>query len=89
MKISIIPSDKTVVVDGRGFKISDVSFIDPSIHAIQWKDTKGHIEFVEDENGLKPLNQSIDDFSPYQPAFDQWQVEKDKYDAMFIPSEVI
>jgi len=89
MKISIIVPDKMVVVDGIGFSIEDMSFIDSSIHAIQWKDTKGHVEFVEDENGIKPLNNLITDLSPYQPAVNQWQVKKDEWDAMFIESTVI
>jgi len=89
MKISIIVSDKMVVIDGEGFEIDDMSFIDPSAHAVQWEDTKGFVEFVEDESGIKPLNSVITDFSPYQPAVDGWQAKKDEWEKMFITSTVV
>lgn len=88
MRVSIIVPDKTVAVDGIGFPVDDLSFIDPSIQAVQWEGTSGHVEFVYDENGKKPLNKKITDFSPYEQAVASWQVKKDAYDALFIPTVV-
>ncbi len=43
MKVSIIPSDKTIIVDGQAL-IFDYD-IDPTIHAIQWDEDSGEIEY--------------------------------------------
>ncbi len=46
MKVSIIPSDKTIIVDGQAL-IFDYD-IDPTIHAIQWDEDSGEIEYNDD-----------------------------------------
>jgi hypothetical protein len=61
MRLTIIPSDKSVVVDGQGRSDLDFSSITiPSdIHAIQWYGAHGFLEFVMDEEMNKPENQRI------------------------------
>ena len=59
MKITIIPIDGAVYKDGFSFSGLDLSFMDASIHALQWFDTKGWIEFKVDEDFNKPVNQNI------------------------------
>ena len=46
MKVSIIPSDKTIVVDGQALTFD--YDIDPTIHAIQWDGDSGEIEYNDD-----------------------------------------
>ncbi len=46
MKVSIIPSDKTIIVDGQAL-IFDYD-IDPTIHALQWDGDSGEIEYNDD-----------------------------------------
>ena len=41
--LTIVPEDKTVIVDGMGFKFDFI--IDTDIHAIQWDTDSGHIEY--------------------------------------------
>ena len=45
--LTIVPEDKTVVVDGMGFIFDFV--VDPDIHAIQWDTDSGHIEYKSDK----------------------------------------
>ena len=45
--LTIVPEDKTVVVDGMSF-IFDF-MVDPDIHAIQWDTDSGHIEYKSDK----------------------------------------
>lgn len=45
MKISIIPSDNTIVVDGDARR--PTGFVYPeNIHAIQWRDGAGNVEHL-------------------------------------------
>lgn len=46
MRAAIIPSDRVVVIDGQAYSNIDMSSIDPAIHAVQWYDTWGEVEFV-------------------------------------------
>jgi len=45
MKVSIIPSDKTIIVDGQALTFD--YDIDPTIHAIQWDEDSGEIEYKD------------------------------------------
>jgi hypothetical protein len=65
MKISIVPEDGTVVIDGVGFEV-DCSSIDSAIHSVQWDQGAGHIEYVQPDRMPEP----IDDISPFQTVID-------------------
>ena len=56
--LTIVPEDKTVIVDGMGFKFDFI--IDPDIHAIQWDTDSGHIEYKSDK-----FNTTIDSIKEY------------------------
>ena len=43
MKVSIIPSDKIIIVDGQALTFD--YDIDPTIHALQWDGNSGEIEY--------------------------------------------
>ena len=61
MKISIIPEDKKIIVDGKTIDLEDNApwdFNDKHIHAIQWKDGNGSLEY-EDIPGQKPVPNKI------------------------------
>ena len=78
MRISIIPADGYVGVgttDKNKFGILDLDMegVDPAIHAIQWHDSWGEIEWV----GHQTPNTRITDFSPYQFLVDRWQAAQD------------
>lgn len=45
MQVSIIPADKTIVIDGEAV-VFDFVLWSKKIHAIQWNGTSGTIEFT-------------------------------------------
>lgn len=76
MRVSIVPTDGLVSVNGEGYSGLDLSFMDSNIHALQWHETEGEIE-RKDNRGRIVSNEEITDLTPYQPALDAWQVAKD------------
>jgi len=73
MNLTIIPVDGAVYVDGYCF--AGLSFSAPQdVHALQWKSTKGWIEFVDSDEGIKPQNELITELP-------QWALDaKTKWD---------
>lgn len=59
MKLVIIPIDGAVYVDGYSYSDLDLSFCPAEVHALQWNVSKGWIEFKDNDEGIKPANQSI------------------------------
>jgi hypothetical protein len=84
MKLSIIPADKTVYVDGWSFSNLDLSFIPEDVHALQWKNDLGWIEFTEViENGsfIKPQNEVINELPDWaNTAVTRWNTAKEAYE---------
>ena len=70
-RITIIANDKTVTIDGLLKTLPDME-IDPSIHAVQWYDNYGEIEFVSTREG-KPHNETFEDISRFQDIIDLWE----------------
>jgi hypothetical protein len=72
MRVTIVSCGSKVLVDGL-VRTIDMTGIDPQIHAIQWHDTLGEIEFVYDffTNSQRP-NVRFTDLSPYQVFIDRW-----------------
>ena len=61
MRISIIPADKKIIVDGKTVDLENDApwdFDDETIHAIQWKDGRGSLEY-EDIPGEDPVPNKI------------------------------
>lgn len=81
MKITIIPEDKIVYIDSVSF--SPLDFISPSnVHALQWKDSQGWIEFVDSIDGTKDANQLITELPSWSnDAIKQWNLAKNNYEA--------
>ena len=67
-KITIVPEDGMVLVDGVFRGDMNLS-VDPNIHAIHWDGTKGVIEYKD-----KP-EEDIDDITPYMPLVAQQAAE--------------
>jgi hypothetical protein len=45
MRLTIVPADGAVYVDGASYSDLDLSFIPSEVHALQWYDTYGELEF--------------------------------------------
>lgn len=61
MRISIIPEDKKIIVDGKTVDLEDDApwgFDDETIHAIQWRDGRGELEY-EDIPGEEPVANKV------------------------------
>ena len=69
MNITIVPDDNAVGVNGVFYIFPFI--IDPTVHAVQWKDNNGVVEYKD-----KP-KEIITDISPYQLILDLWQIEDD------------
>ena len=73
MRVTIIPVDKWIRKDDTSAHLDVWNFDDSNIHAIQWYDTKGEIEYKETEDSPQ-RNESITDDSilqPYLAALDE------------------
>ena len=74
--ITIIPSDYMVSIDGEALHLDFT--IDPSIHAIQWKNGAGEIEYVDASKQNLKLKSSAD-YNKYIKSYvDLWNDEKER-----------
>lgn len=77
MKLTIIPSDNSVLIDNIGYTV-DIKNLYPNIHAVQWFDNTGWIEYTD-----KP-NETISDIDQFQSAIDLWNVENEKSNSEYV-----
>lgn len=85
MRVTIVPIDGFISKDGDGILGLEFS-IDPAIHAIQWYETFGEIEYKQYFNGsliTRDPNQIITDFSPYEHLLDVWLAAKEERDIRY------
>ena len=76
MRLIIVPVDGAVSVDGKGFGGLDLSFMEASVHAVQWYETHGEIERKDPITGRMVANEVITSIDAFQPAIDVWQAAK-------------
>jgi len=76
MRVTIIPIDGSVSVDGVGFGGLDLTFMDPSVHAVQWYETHGEVEVKNPVTQRMVGNEAITSIDAFQPAIDAWQAAK-------------
>jgi hypothetical protein len=77
MRLTIVVDDKNVGVDGVFYNVSNFPQIEETIHAVQWYDNYGEVEYkTRFESGalVKPANLLITDVTPYQAFVDIWNV---------------
>lgn len=84
MKVTIIPIDNVVGIDGISYKNIDLSWIPDyegkTIHAVHWDDEtkEGEIEFVGPAQPLQTNVFGIDGFCTFIKAISQWQEKRDQ-----------
>ena len=78
MKVTIIPSDGFVSIDGYGFSGLDLSGIDQSVHAVQWYDTHGEVEVKDPITKKIVANTEITSIEQFQVAIDIWNTRKEE-----------
>lgn len=78
MRVTIIPSDGFVSIDGDGFSGLDLSNIDASVHAVQWYGTHGEVEVKNPVTGKMVSNTEITSLEQFQVAIDIWNNAKEE-----------
>ena len=79
--VTVVPVDSLIIVDGVA-KQRDLTFVDKTIHAIQWKGVPvmtGHIEYKEQVDGTKPANLAFntDSYNEHvNPYVNMWEKSK-------------
>jgi hypothetical protein len=76
MRLTVITQDSYVNINSVGYKV-DLSSLPPGIHAIQWYETWGEIEW-EDETGRMVRNEVIGSITDYQWIIDAWNVKNEQ-----------
>ena len=80
MKITIIPEDSTVSIDGVGCNGLDLSSLNSNIHAVQWYGTEGDVE-IKDARGRMVENRAINSFDEFAFVIPLWEAAKAKKEA--------
>jgi hypothetical protein len=83
MKISIIPIDSMVILDGVPVTFDFGPLIDPGIHAIQWDGTSGEIEYKDP----KKVNEKISDINSFQEIVDLYGTTLEQREAERLSKE--
>jgi hypothetical protein len=80
MRLTIIPVDGAVYVDGVSYSDLDLSFVPANVHALQWYDTYGELEFKRsfvDGQIVHPANQTINELPEWaNTAQTKWNAAK-------------
>lgn len=69
MKISIVPADNMVYLDGQGFPIDLDKF--KRFHAIQWDGEEGHAEFMQEKGKDTIFNEKITTIEPFRAVINE------------------
>jgi hypothetical protein len=72
MKVTIIPEDRWIRRDGTQANLPNWSFDDANIHAIQWDDAKGEIEYNGSPKRRNDSFTSAAVIAPYLAALDAY-----------------
>ncbi len=67
MQVSVIPADKTVVIDGVGL-VFDFAAFPKTLRAIQWNGASGTMEFTK---GPQQWFDNVDMVQPYIDAYNE------------------
>jgi hypothetical protein len=89
MRLTIIPSDNLVYIDGVALQVDCSAVVDSRhprvpIHAIQWNGTRGEIEYVRDPLAAASEcvpNRIMDDIDQFASVIVAWTKAKEIADA--------
>lgn len=84
MRLTIIPIDNKVGIDEEFFGSLDLSNcnIPSNVHALQWYETEGEIEFITNPDRTKPQNEIISELPVWANAcVNKWNEAKAAYEA--------
>ena len=79
MKLTIIKNDGAVYKDNVSYSNLSLSTIPSDVHALQWNDDKGHIEFVDNIKANEAITElpswANDALTAWQTVYDAEQAE--------------
>jgi len=84
MRLTIIPSDGLVNKDNYSFSGLNLSAcaIPANIHALQWYDTEGEVEFIDNPDRTKPANEIVQELPVWASAcVEVWNTAKAEEEA--------
>ena len=82
--VTVIPSDKTIIVNGIGL-ICDFKTHIPGLHALQWHGGKGSLEIVSDDGKIS--NHEISSYTSEVNSYVEiWQAKYDEINAPYVPT---
>ena len=80
MRLVIIDQENNLMqvgIDGNFYEGLDGSELAENIHAVQWNNESGEVEYKDPQTGNMTTNEQITDISTFQFAIDAWQAEYD------------
>lgn len=91
MRLTIVPVDGAVYVDGVSYSDLDLSFVPADVHALQWYDTYGELEFKRsfvDGQLIHPANQMLTELPAWaDTAKSAWDTAKAAEEAARLAAE--
>ena len=90
MRLTIIPSDKKVGVNEFFFDDLNLSTcaIPTNIHALQWYETEGEVEFINNPDRTKPQNEIISELPAWANAcVTVWNITKAEQEAAILAAQ--
>ena len=77
MKLTIIRTDGAVYKNNISYSGLDLSEVPSNIHAFQWYETEGEIEFINNSDKTKPQNELISELPAWvTTAISKWDEAK-------------
>jgi hypothetical protein len=78
MRVTIVVDDNIVLVNGQPAHVDLSPLIKDNIHAVQWYDSKGEVEFrADDPLGDRQPNERISDFTPFNRYVEKWKAQRE------------
>lgn len=75
--VTVVPSDKLIIVDGEAIVFEEPFPAPETMHALQWDGQRGHIEWTDDINWPLEAEAYEEEVAPYAAL---WQAEKARRD---------
>ena len=87
MRLTIIRADGAVYKDGISYSGLDLSIVPANIHALQWYETEGEVEF---SGRPKPQNETITELPSWaNTCVAKWDEAKVVYDAAIAAAQQV
>jgi hypothetical protein len=88
MKLTIIREDGAVYKDGISYAGLNLLSVPNNVHALQWYETEGEIEFIANPDRTKPQNEIITELPAWANAcVDNWNEAKIAEEAAILAAE--